>query len=192
MPETAPLLRSFIAIPLSVQQKQRIATLQQQLQQLLPGLKIPKPETLHLTLLFLGEQTREQLAKVGRTMLSIGRKKKNFNVELQGLDFFPARQRPRILWLGLKPRAELIDLHRQLAVELDKQGLATEQRPYRPHLTVARFMRATEYNNQLCPFLTHSCGSLKIDRMILFSSKLTSRGAIHTPLTTVRLSATEC
>lgn len=183
------LLRSFIAIPLPEAQQRNVATLQQQLRQMAPELTATRPESLHLTLHFLADQPKELLAKVGRSMLSIGEKKKDFNVTLKGLDCFPNRRRPRILWLGLEPQNELIELHRQLATMLQKFGLPSETRPFRPHLTIGRFKSPPKNIDWLCPFLTHSCGSFTIDTMILFRSELSNRGALHTPLTTAPLGA---
>ena len=189
MTDSAPLLRSFIAIPLPAPLIQEIAALQKQLRTLVPELKTPRAETLHLTLHFLGDQPQELLAKIGQDMLSIGRKKKNFNVTLEGLGFFPNRKRPRIFWLGLQPDHELVELYQQLALRLDGLGVAVEQRRYRPHLTIGRFRRAPKTTEPLCPFLSHSFGSLKIDRMVLYTSRLTAQGAIHTPLVEAPLGA---
>lgn len=184
-------MRSFIAVPIPQPLRQQIAKLQQQLHRLVPQLKIPPATNLHLTLHFLGDQSQEQLAEIGQVMLSIGQKKKVFNVMVEGLGFFPDQQQPRILWLGLKPENGLNELYQQLANSLNKRGLTTEQRRYRPHLTIGRFQQPTKNSDQLCPFLSHCCGSLKIDRMILYTSELTSQGAVHTPLTTAALANTE-
>ncbi len=181
------LLRAFIAIPLPAAVQQKISTLQQQLRALLPELKCVKTENLHLTLHFLGDQSEELLAEIGQNMLSIGQKKKNFNVTVEGLGFFPNRRRPRILWLGIEPQDKLIDLHRQLTETLQSQGLNCEQRTYRPHLTIGRFKNNPRTTEQLCPFLSQQCGNFMIDKMILFSSRLTPQGAIHTPLTEASL-----
>ena len=184
MTKTSPLLRSFIAIPLPTPLTQQIAALQQQLRQKAPQLKTPRPENLHLTLHFLGDQTQELLAEVGQIMLSIGQKKKSFNVSLAGLGFFPNRRRPRVLWLGVEPAGGLSDLYQQLAVELAELKIPTETRRYQPHLTIGRFRQTPHSTEPLCPFLSHNCGSMKINRMVLYSSELTAKGAVHTPLTT--------
>jgi len=182
-------LRSFIAIPLPQPLQQQITALQKQLRQLVPELKTAKAESLHLTLHFLGDQPHELLAEIGRNMLSIGQKKKNFNVLLKGFGFFPNRKRPRILWMGVQPEQELVDLYQQLANKLTQSGAITETRRYRPHLTIGRFRHTPENIAPLCPFLSHSCGSMKIDRMVLYTSQLTAQGAIHKPLVTALLGA---
>jgi 2'-5' RNA ligase len=184
-----PLLRSFIAIPLPSVVQQQVSVLQQQLRPLFPELKNVKTENLHLTLHFLGDQSEELLAEIGQTMLSIGQKKKIFNVELKGLGCFPNLRRPRVLWLGVEPQTELIDIYQHLAAELSKLGLTIDKQPYRPHLTIGRFKQPPKQTGKLCPFLSQSCGNITINKMILFSSKLTSQGAIHMPLTTAGLSA---
>lgn len=181
------LQRCFIAIPLPQPLQYQIAALQQQLRNKIPQLKTPKTDNLHLTLHFLGDQPQELLAEIGQLMLSVGQKKKNFNVILEGLGCFPNRRRPRILWLGLHPETELIQLQQQLSGDLAALGLTIDQRRYRPHLTIGRFRQPPADDNQLCPFLSHSCGSLKIDRMVLYTSKLTPQGAIHTEVTTAPL-----
>lgn len=180
-------LRCFIAIPLLQSLQQQISSLQQSLCQAVPELKPTKVENLHLTLHFLGEQTHDQLAKMASSMLSIGQMKKNFNAKVAELEFFPNLRRPRILWLRVQPESDLIDLYDRLSEELSLLGLKPDQRPYRPHLTIGRFKRPPRQTATMCPFLSHSCGNLKIDRMILFSSKLTAGGAVHTPLKIVPL-----
>jgi 2'-5' RNA ligase len=123
-------------------------------------------------------------------MLSVGQKKKNFNATLEGLKFFPNQRHPKILWLGIQPEHELIDLYDRLSKELGSLGLKLDPRPYRPHLTIGRFKRSPKQTATLCPFLSHNCGSLTIDRMILFHSKLTVGGAVHTPIQTATLLGT--
>lgn len=185
------LRRSFIAIPFPPPLLEQLTKLQQQLREQLPELKTPTAKNLHLTLHFLGDQTQEQLAEISLVMLSIGQRKNIFNVTLEGLGFFPNRRRPRILWLGVEPQLELKNLYQELANGLQKLGIATEQRPYRPHLTIGRFRQPPRSTDALCPFLSHSCGTMKIDRMVLYTSELTQHGAIHTPQTTVLLEAAE-
>lgn len=180
--------RAFIAIPLQKETQRQISKLQQRLGKALPELKSVPTENLHLTLHFLGEQHHDQLAKIASSMLSIGQKQKVFNVTLAGLGFFPHRRRPKILWLAAQPETELLNLYSQLAEKLKVLGIEPDPRRYHPHLTIGRCKHSPEHLDSLRPFLSHSCGSLTIDRMILFSSRLTAERAVHTPLQTVMLS----
>lgn len=187
MPNSVRLLRSFIAIPLPTALQREIAGLQAQLRQQLPQLKTPRAENLHLTLHFLGDQPEELLAKIGQLMLSIGRKSHDFHIDLEGLGVFPNRKRARILWLGIKPEQALQQLYQNLAFGLLELGVTIERRQYRPHLTIGRFRQPPRDTALPCPFLSHQWGTLHIDRMILYQSELTQRGALHTPLETALL-----
>ncbi len=181
------LLRAFIAVPLPAALQQRLSQLLQQLKAALPELKPAAAHNLHLTLHFLGEQTQEQLAEIGRLMVSIGEKKKNFNVTIRNLGCFPGLRNPRVLWLGLEPPDQLIALHRELASGLQLLGLLNDVRPYRPHLTLGRFKVPRANPEALCPFLSQEFGNLKIDQLVLYSSRLTAAGAVHSPLQRVIL-----
>ena len=183
------LLRSFIAIPLPTPVREKIASLQQRLQQALPELRPVPPHNLHLTLHFLGDRTHEQLADIGALMLSIGEKKKIFNVSLETLGVFPQRRQPRVLWLGVVPPDPVIDLHKSLTRGFLKREMPVETRPYRPHLTIGRFKAAPRNRDFLRPFMSQRCGSLTVDRLVLYRSRLTAKGAVHTPLQEVELGA---
>jgi len=188
---SADRVRAFIAIPLPQDLKKSLAALQRQLLSDNPGLKPVAPDNLHLTLRFLGDRRQDELADIGRIMLSVAARKRFFNVLLEGLGVFPNLRRPRVLWVGLNPPDEIIALAGLLNDNLALLGLPPEQQPFRPHLTLGRFKNQKQRAVSLCPFLTQCYGSLKIDRMVVYRSNLTRAGAIHTPLVTAELAAVE-
>jgi 2'-5' RNA ligase len=185
----APMVRSFIALPLEPARKSCLAKLQRDLRAEYPGLTPVAPDNLHLTLHFLGDRTAEELAEIGRIMLSVGVKKRLFNVTLEGLGVFPSLRRPRVLWIGLTPQDEVIELHTLLREQLTQAGLLREQQSFRPHLTLGRFKDFRQQAISLGHFLTRGCGSMLVANMVLFGSRLTAQGAIHSPLVTVALTA---
>ena len=108
-----------------------------QLQYQLPpqaGRRSTHPEDIHLTLVFLGPATLEQRqcveAAAGRV------RGLPFELILDRLGSFP---RARVLWCGTEfaPPA-LSDLVLALRAELAGCGFALDNRPYRPHATLAR------------------------------------------------------
>ena len=183
--------RSFIAIPLDTALKQRMVQLQRELRSAYPDLKPATPDNLHLTLHFLGERSQDELAEIGRIMLSVGEKKANFNVSLEGLGAFPNPRRPRVLWIGLSPPEEIVALYHLLRDRMESAGLHPEQRPFRPHLTLGRFKNPKQKAISLGHFLTYKCGKLQVDKLVLYSSRLAAGGAIHTPLCSVALAKVE-
>jgi len=93
---------------------------------------------LHLTLHFLGEVDEARLPSLQGALapaldLDVPR------VGLGGWGVFPPRGPARVIWLGVVAGAEtLASAHAVLGGRLRAAGLATESRPFSPHLTVGR------------------------------------------------------
>jgi RNA 2',3'-cyclic 3'-phosphodiesterase len=95
---------------------------------------------LHLTLRFLGPTLPD---RVEATTDAVARAAENaggpFEIELAGAGSFPPGRRPRTLWIGLSAGADRLgDLARSTHDALRDAGWPPEERPFRPHLTVAR------------------------------------------------------
>ena len=60
-------------------------------------------------------------------------------MSLGDLGTFPASGPPKILWIAVRDgRQELAAIHRELGVRLRASGVTIEDRPFSPHLTLAR------------------------------------------------------
>ena len=96
-------------------------------------------EKLHITLKFLGEIERERTHALMRAAARASQAIEPFEISLEGAGAFPPRKLPRILWLGVTDHAGgLARLHGHLEDECASEGFAREERPFHPHLTIAR------------------------------------------------------
>jgi len=94
---------------------------------------------LHLTVRFLGATPAARVEAVAAAIDAALAGMPAFDVELAGAGAFPDARRPRTLWLGIRRGAdELGAMARALDAGLAPLGWPPEDRPYRPHLTVAR------------------------------------------------------
>ena len=181
-------VRAFLAIPLPEQLQQSISALQKDLQAAIPEVRWTRHENLHLTLHFLGEIEQETLERLKVSMLSVRGCQRPFQVEVKGLGAFPSPQRPRVIWIGLEPRAQLEQLHRATARCLRQTELALDSRPYSPHLTIGRLRRAPPDLTELFRSASqNTIARLTVDRVVLYESRLRPEGAQHIPLLTVKL-----
>jgi 2'-5' RNA ligase len=181
-------IRTFIAIPLSDTIRRTIAQVQRELAEPLPDIRWVRPETIHLTLAFLGDISQESLDKIGNSMLSIGRSFAPFEVRIGDLGAFPSRSRPRVIWIGVERCAPLMELQAALAGTLADLGLPGEDRPYTPHLTLGRSRRLDPAAGRILETRADlPIGSLTVDRMVLFESRLQPGGAVHLPRQTIVL-----
>ncbi len=179
-------IRTFLAIPLPQQLKEAISAIQSHIQAQITGVRWIRSENLHLTLHFFGETKQEDLEKIRVSVLSVKRHQRPFMVEVKGLGAFPNLHRPRILWLDLEPKDQLKRLHRDCRKCLRREGIATESRPYSPHLTIGRLrQRKADLTNLFNSVGQTPIGQLPVDRLVLFESRLHPDGAEHIPLLTV-------
>lgn len=182
-------VRAFIAAPLEGPVFDKIVMLQRELTAALPSVRWVRPETLHLTLAFLGDIPQESLEKIGGSMLSIGNVFAPVEVAVGGLGAFPDLKRPRVIWLGLQGGVPLGSLQAAVTDALDELQVSRDDKPFKPHLTLGRCRRPdTAIGRQLAPFLERQCGRLRLSRLILYESRLTPQGAIHLPRSEAPLS----
>lgn len=133
------MTRTFIACELDGPQQHFLANIIGQGKHLLPALHWVDPVGIHLTLAFLGELSESQLDRARTAAHSAAGTGSPFAYRLSGLGTFGPAHQPRVLWMGIsEPSGALHEIQRALALALEQQGFAGEQRPFSPHLTLAR------------------------------------------------------
>lgn len=187
---SAPTLRAFLAVPLSLTLRDALAALQRELAPALRGVRWTPPASIHLTLQFFAGLPTEVLDKLRTSVLSITARSKPFAIDVRGLGVFPAPQRPRVLWAGLDAGPGLAQLYRDCTEGLAALGLPVEPRPFRPHLTIGRFrdVAAPGLEALLVREAGRAVGTLAVERLVLYRSELDCGGAKHTELFAVPLS----
>jgi 2'-5' RNA ligase len=173
-------VRAFIALPLSGPVFERICQLRRRLVEALPDVRWMRPETLHLTLAFLGDIPEESLERIAGSMLSIGDVFAPVDITVDGIGAFPSLTRPRVVWLGVDGGETLSDLNAAVTTALRALDLPCDDRPFRPHLTLGRVRRpATDMGRTLRALGAARCGTLQCGRLVLFESRLGPGGARH-------------
>lgn len=152
-------------------------------------------EGLHLTLRFLGAIDPERVADIGEAVARAATRHDPFEAVISGAGAFPDRARPRTLWLGVEVgQDELRGLARSLDEELDGLGWRIEDRPFRPHLTLARADGRRE-GPRAARLLVEQARPLElrfvVDRVVLFESVTGGGPARYLPLREARLGHVE-
>ena len=128
-------MRLFIALPLPAE----IASAAAALTPVLPGLRPVKPELLHVTLAFIGRVPDERLADVIDATRAAAARLTAFDVSLASAGRFPEGGRPHVVWIGMTDgAAESAELSAGVRRELAARELPFDDKPFRPHVTLAR------------------------------------------------------
>jgi len=185
-------LRLFIAIEIPQTIRSTFASLLKEFSDIAPQVKWVRAENLHVTLKFLGETASAKLGPL-ENVLSAVRSPVPVNLEFQGLGFFPHQKRPRVFWGGMEASANLKTLAADIDQVTHRLGFPPEERPFAPHLTLARLQPpgiSPELLQAIQKKKAQAFGSLRTGEFRLVESKLKPAGAEYTTVETFRF-ATE-
>ena len=188
-------IRSFIAIELPEEAKEGLARLRKELERdEHKFVKWVDPGGIHLTLKFLGNIHSKRVTEITEAIEEAARGVSPFHLEISGLGAFPSLRQARVLWVGIGGEVDKLSrLQQNIDSALAALGFAKEERPFVPHLTLARIREGAS------PPERRSFGELvgsttfkdkypvEVEAIRLMRSQLTPAGAIYTCLSVVRL-----
>ena len=131
-------MRLFVALEIPPAVRENLAGLIRDLRAIAPQPKWVRVENLHITLKFIGEVADTKLEAI-RQALGEVRSEAPVTLDFRGLGFFPNEKYPRVFWAGMEASANLKGLAADIDRAMEKLGIPREQRPFSPHLTLARF-----------------------------------------------------
>ena len=126
-------MRLFIGIPLAAQVVDALERISRSLRSANDNLRWTSPETWHITLQFLGETPIEKYRCVVQHLSEI--KAPAVPVWLHGTGFF---DRAGVFFAAVNVSPELRGLERLVVAATAQCGIDAEDRPYHPHVTLAR------------------------------------------------------
>jgi 2'-5' RNA ligase len=184
--------RVFAALDLSQQVITDIFNYRKNLEQYLPPiLRWTKTDQLHITLKFVGELQENHLHSLQNKIEEVFSEVYKFQLQLQGSGTFPNERNPRILWVGIHPSHELLEVVKMNEDIFQTFGYPAEKRPFQAHITIARFKESCTHQEltqfQLLwktlkqDFQTQQ----SMDHLTLYQSTLTRQGPIYKSLTKV-------
>lgn len=185
------MIRSFLAIELSRDVREKIEKLQRDLKSSNADVRWVNPENIHLTLKFFGNIEESNIEQIIKSILEPAHRISPFSVKIKGLGAFPNLKNPRVIWVGLLDgKGILIPFQKELEKGFERLGFPSEDRPFQPHLTLGR-MRSNRGKDSLVRSLEihrdEDFGELRVDKIILFRSDLRPEGPIYTSLEDVKL-----
>jgi RNA 2',3'-cyclic 3'-phosphodiesterase len=129
-------MRVFLGIDLDSGLRDKIAAFLDGVSGFAPDARWVRPESLHITLKFIGEQPPEQVEKIRerlRTVIS-----PPFEIRCAGTGFFPTTKAPRVFWIGVDAGPALATLAQATDKAASELGIPAEERAFSPHMTLAR------------------------------------------------------
>jgi 2'-5' RNA ligase len=185
--------RSFIAIEVPETIRNKIYESFASVRRQTSGVKWVEPAGMHLTLRFLGEVGEAILEKEIIPRISqLTIQNPVLHLEIGGVGLFPSVYKPRVFWVGMG--GDVVSLKRlQGSLEQALAGLPIheESKEFHAHLTLGRIKvleNKKVWQRVLEEYEKIDFGSFTADRVILFKSELTRKGAVYSKLREFQLS----
>jgi RNA 2',3'-cyclic 3'-phosphodiesterase len=199
-------MRIFIGIDLNDEIRGKIARFLEGVTGFAPEARWVRPESLHITLKFIGEQRPEQVEATTQKLRAM--ESTPIEIRLSGYGFFPTAKSPRVFWLGIHAGPALAKLAHDIDASVAELGVPREERAFSPHLTLARgggrsgdpkwrkgdgpnstfatlqkrLAAMGEPDSDTLNFGSPNFGSMTADEFILYQSRLSPAGSKYTKL----------
>lgn len=201
MPNAKCQMRVFIALDIDDAIRQRIQRFLEGVSGFAPDARWVRPESLHVTLKFIGEKPIEKVEEIKRALSGIPAEP--VEIAIRGYGFFPTAKAARVFWIGIESGPQLASLAKAVDEATSALGIPKEDHPFAPHLTLARgggrsgpprwskgdtpnknFQRLQE---KLVGLPTPDFGTMAAHEFFLYQSQLSQGGSRYTKIASFAL-----
>jgi 2'-5' RNA ligase len=175
--------RLFVAIDVPDIVRAKLASLKTSID----GARWVPAEQIHLTLRFIGDAEAELERSIRGALRGVAAA--SFEIAVKGVGQFPKDRPARVLWVGVEPEAPLVALASAVEEALHATGLTPEDRPFSPHITLARLKdrRLPPVKRFLEENAAIASDPFRVGAIELYASVLSSQGATHSVVETFLL-----
>ena len=194
-------MRIFVALDIDDAIRQRIQRFMEGVSGFAPDARWVRPESLHITLKFIGEKPIEAVEEIKRALSRVYAE--SIAIAFRGYGFFPTTKAARVFWMGIESGPPLASLAKAVDDTTFALGIPKEDHPFAPHLTLARgggrsgtprwrkgdapnqnFQRLQE---KLAALPTPEFGTMAAHEFFLYQSQLSQGGSRYTKIASFAL-----
>ncbi len=154
-----------------------------------------RPESLHITLKFIGEKPPEGVEQIRKALAGI--QGTSMEIAFRSYGFFPTPRAARVFWVGIQAGPELAKLASDVDSTLSRLGIPKEEHAFSPHLTLARGAKSGAPRRQkgdgpnttfqrlqekLAALSQPEFGTMTTREFFLYESKLSRGGSIYSKM----------
>ena len=189
-------MRIFIALDIDDAIHERISRFLDGVRGFAPDARWAKPESLHVTLKFIGEQPDPAVEQIQQALSTIAAGPAE--IHFRGYGLFPTPKSARVFWIGLEADPQFATLATAIENNLASLGIPKENRPFSPHLTLARGAGGSgsprrsktdapnrtfqHLQEKLSALPTPEFGTMTAREFFLYKSQLSPKGSTYTKL----------
>ena len=111
-------MRTFVALDIDHAVRQRLERFMDGVREFAPDVRWAKPESLHVTLKFIGEQSAESVGRIQAALAAV--RANSFSLGFRGYGFFPTAKSARVFWVGIEAGPELAEAGWRLSTKAQR------------------------------------------------------------------------
>jgi 2'-5' RNA ligase len=167
----------------------RLPQFEEILDQLRPSADVrwSPPGNLHITTAFIGSWEESRLPELTAALSQVAPPAAPVPIHVTGFGFFPNPHHPHTFFLNVKPEPTLVAIANDIVTALSTVGYKPEDRPWHPHITLARVAREnitqlrfqTAAMNTLFPLAGFAANAFH-----LYESRPSPTGSVYSKLAT--------
>jgi len=189
-------MRLFVALDIDDTIRARIARFLDGVRGFAQDARWARPESLHVTLKFIGEKPEGEAETIRRTLETISAD--SFEMNFRGHGFFPGARAPRVFWIGIEAGPSLASLAKMVDENLGSLDISKEEHAFTPHLTLARGGRGSgsprqqkgdhpnrsfqKLQEKLTALPAPEFGTMTVREFFLYQSQLSPGGSKYSKL----------
>ncbi len=153
-------------------------------------IKWVEEENIHVTLKFFGETGEEKIPEIVKVLENIASGTRPFSFSLKSVGIFGSSWQPRVVWIGIDPYRDLVEVMERFRKELAEIGYEPDRQNLVPHLTAGRIREVTDrprFQETLEHFRDLSSAAYPVREFHLFESILRKEGPLYRVLNTFPL-----
>jgi 2'-5' RNA ligase len=194
-------MRLFVALDIDDAVRQHIQRFMEGVGGFAPDARWVRPESLHVTLKFIGEKPNDTVEEIKRVLSGV--RAESIELSFRGYGFFPTAKAARVFWIGIESGPQLPALAKAVDEATFALGIPNEDHSFAPHLTLARgggrsgtprwrkgdtpnkhFQRLQE---KLTPLPAPDFGTMAAHEFFLYQSQLSQGGSRYTKIASFAL-----
>jgi 2'-5' RNA ligase len=195
-------MRLFIAFDIDDGIRERIARFMEGVRGFAPDARWVSPESLHVTLKFIGEQPESAIEPIKQELE--GARAAVVEIMFRGYGFFPTAKSARVFWIGIDASPQLAAVAAAIDEKTASLGIPREERAFSPHLTLARggggsgsprWRKGDAPNSnfqhlqaKLAALPAPEFGTMTAREFFLYQSQLSPKGSKYTKLAGFKIS----
>ncbi len=182
-------MRVFFAFELPEPVRDELDQLTQELRNIIPrGIKWVRPDTMHITLQFLGDVSPSHIRYLDQSVQELLDNQEEFEIFEPQIEAVPSRN-PRVIWVHYRTdEKRIFSLPAKIRSRAEELGYILENKPMKLHATLGRVKSVVDMN-QVAKLLSFKPTITKsnINQVTLYKSVLQPEGPVYTAISSYEL-----